>query len=135
MKTICLSLFVSLIFLVSCEKTDPDSIIGNWNSIEITDNIYIAKRVKRLDEPEYGFSFKEGSVFLERKIDGWCGTPPVVYADYTGTWSKTDSLVVINVGYWGGRMIYRWTIISVDETQLLYTIDSIRTLPDYSLLQ
>lgn len=130
MKTLLIPLFFFLILAIACEKTHPDSVIGNWSSIEIIDNIYTASRVKHLDESEYGFSFKEGSVFVERKNAGWCGTPPINYEEFTGTWSQTDSLLEINVGYWGGREMYQWTIISVDKDRLEYTIDSIWTISD-----
>lgn len=102
------------------EKNDGDSstIVGYWVYQEVNDSIMTYKRVDRLKDNDYGFAFNSNHVFIERKNSGWCGTPPVSYADYEGTWVKTDSIVHITVGYWGGSLDYKWKVISVDNKEL-----------------
>ena len=69
-----------------------------------------------LKKNAYGFGFKTGHSFVERKNEGWCGTPPVTLKDFQGTWAKHDSLIDINVPYWGGTAHYQWKIISLDNS-------------------
>jgi len=49
---------------------------------------------------------------------GWCGTPPIAYSDFDGTWNKKDSVIKITVAYWGGLADYQWKVISVDNNNL-----------------
>lgn len=58
-------------------------------------------------------------MFIERKNAGWCGTPPIAYADFNGSWAKNDSLIDITVDYWGGVANYHWKIISIDNNNLI----------------
>lgn len=71
-----------------------------------------------MEEGQYCFGFKENGEFTERKNAGWCGTPPISYADFDGNWTINDSIVEINVEYWGGMAYYKWKIISLHEQQM-----------------
>ena len=59
-----------------------------------------------------------GMGFSTNKNAGWCGTPPISYADFEGTWKKSDSTISITVGYWGGLLDYQWKIVSIDNKSL-----------------
>ena len=110
--------------MLSCKKDDvklnenQDNLIGNWINPEYTDSLIVLEKSGTLKLNEYGISFKADGKLIERKINGWCGTPPVVYSDYEGTWTKQDSLISIEVGYWGGTSVYKWIIISVAGNKL-----------------
>ncbi len=76
-------------------------------------------RSEELDQFRYGFSIKEDGTFLERKNAGWCGTPPISFENFEGTWSAlSDSLLQITVGYWGGTMSYQIRIVSLAKETL-----------------
>jgi hypothetical protein len=110
--------------LVSCGKDDnpviddSDLLIGYWFNQVGSDTIFTYDRTTGLKKDTYGFAFKEGNLFVERKNVGFCGTPPVILNDYEGTWSRQDSLVDIDVPYWGGMSHYQWKIISLDRRSL-----------------
>ena len=110
--------------MLSCKKDDvklnenQDNLIGNWINPEYTDSLMILEKSDTLKLNEYGISFKADGKLIERKINGWCGTPPVVYSDYEGSWTKQDSLISIEVGYWGGTSTYKWIIISMAGNKL-----------------
>jgi len=129
MKTIYTSL-VFCILLSTCENENSDSIIGHWSNLEADNDTITLIRVDHLEGSEYGFSFEEGGIFTERKNAGWCGTPPITYANFDGTWLQTDSLVEITVGYWGGQVEYRWIILSVDKKKLTYYRENEVLIPD-----
>lgn len=123
MKTISL-LILGLFLLFGCSKKDEviilesEKLVGHWSNPVLTDTVWKYERVGSLQENEYGFSFKPEKVFIERKNAGWCGTPPIVYENYNGTWSRNNSEININVGYWGGNAEYKWKIISLDDRYL-----------------
>lgn len=124
MKTIALAILVAL-SLVSCSKLiDPveagnDELIGNWTDPQYTDTVITYTRVNNLVENQFGISFQEGNKLVERQNSGWCGTPPIVTADYEGTWTGNDSVVNINVGFWGGTIDRTWRIITLNNQKLV----------------
>ena len=122
MKNLIWLLFPLLLF--SCEKEpelllqNSDELVGCWTDRVVNDSIMEFSKVESLIDNAYGFEFKQGQIFIERKNSGWCGTPPIAYADFEGTWQRQDSLLIITVDYWGGTADYKWEISSVDENSL-----------------
>ena len=116
-----------LLFLcMGCEKLMTDGIVGNWMyPAYYDDNVVIMQRVRDIGDNEYGFSFRENGECSEFKNAGWCGTPPVTYTEFQGSWYRTDSVVDIVVGYYGGMAHYRWIIVSVDRKNLVYRADTV----------
>ena len=121
--------------IIACEKNNEneaainDQLIGSWFNPQYNDSIVTFERSEGLINNEYGFTFDEDNTFIERKNVGWCGTPPISYADFDGTWTKNDSIIEITVGYWGGTSEYTWKMVSVDEASL----NIIRLEEDYNL--
>jgi hypothetical protein len=117
-------LFLSIIILIACEKSnepivnDSDKLIGYWINPVAIDTVWKYERANTLKDNDYGFAFKSGQLFVERKNAGWCGTPPISYTDFDGTWTKNDSVINITVGYWGGLADYQWKIILIDNNSL-----------------
>ena len=120
-----LIILLLVLSLIACEKNNEsaaaitDHLIGSWFNPQYNDSIVTYGRSEGLVDNEYGFSFKDDKTFIERKNAGWCGTPPISYADFDGTWSKKDSIIEITVDYWGGTSDYTWKLVSVDETNLV----------------
>ena len=122
-------LLVASLSISSCTKMGED-IIGYWvyDNYDQEDSVTVYNRVKDMPDDAHGFAFKENGVFLEHKNAGWCGTPPISYANYEGTWTRTDSLVTIEVGYWGGTSRYQWEIYSVNRDHLSVKVISSETI-------
>jgi hypothetical protein len=112
------------ILLISCEKEqeliieNSNELTGSWINQVVNDSVMEYSKAETLKDNDYGFEFKPNQVFIERKNAGWCGTPPIAYADFEGTWQRQDSILIITVDYWGGTADYKWEIISVDENSL-----------------
>jgi len=138
MKKLLFLLIVMM--MISCEKDflETDAlgenvgIIGTWveesdYTMQIAgDGITRLNRKEELDSDHYGFIIKEDGTFLERKNAGWCGTPPISYDNFEGSWEPvSDSLLDITVAYWGGTQTYQIRIVSLEEDKLgiryLYT--------------
>lgn len=111
--------------MMACEESlqpmdnSSDELIGTWINPTPVDTLWQYDRAATLDNAGYGFSFKADDQFVERKNAGWCGTPPISYSNFEGTWSQNDSLITINVDYWGGKADYQWKVISLDEHHLI----------------
>jgi hypothetical protein len=123
-KIYILIILLSAILFISCDSDnevkmqDSDLLTGNWINPVAVDTLMKYERADTLKSNDYGFSFKEGQKFVERKNAGWCGTPPISYADFEGTWSVNDSVISITVDYWGGVANYEWKIINIDNNFL-----------------
>lgn len=127
MKKLTTAIIFIVLLFISCNKeeikTDPDNpLLGIWNYSNFQDNMWIYTRnLEFIDN--HCYEFKNDGTLIERKNSGWCGTPPITYADYPGTWSLlNDTLVQIKVGYWGGTASYKLDIESVDSKFLKATI-------------
>jgi hypothetical protein len=123
----CLFLIV-VVLLTACEKDmmEPAAlgpnvgIIGTWVEDQSRGDTLQLQRSGKLDQDKYGFKLDENGTFLERKNAGWCGTAPITYDTFEGSWEVvSDSLLDITVGYWGGVMTYQIRIISVDDEELV----------------
>ena len=130
-------LFLSLIFiLLACNKTEnddvplPGSLIGSWVNRQVQDNLIIMEKGSTLTANDYGFTFSPDGAFIERKNTGWCGTPPIAYGDFTGTWTRNDSIMNISVGYWGGTANYTWEIKKLEQFQLTFVLVKEEYIPD-----
>jgi hypothetical protein len=120
---------VLLVLMVSCSKDeipfDPDNmLIGTWTYSAYEDEVWVFERKAEFTD-NICYKFSPDGTVTERKNSGWCGTPPITYADYPGTWSiATDTLILVDVGYWGGTISYSMDIESVDSrylrTRILY---------------
>lgn len=133
-------LFVLLlaVLLISCEEDlleadalgENAGIVGTWIDEGYEDDLTLLVRGESLDHSKYGFIIREDGTFIERKNAGWCGTPPITYDNFEGTWEAlSDSLLDITVAYWGGTMTYQMRIVSLDAEALkiryLYTNDRV----------
>ena len=125
-----------ILISVACEKELMDSealgtnagIVGTWIENGYQEDLTLLNRANDLDPSKYGFIMGDDGSFVERKNAGWCGTPPITYENYEGSWAAlSDSLIEITVAYWGGTMTYQMRIVSLDAEDLqiryLYTED------------
>ena len=119
-----LGILLFALILISCEKENEqiistsDLLIGNWINPEYEDTFVTYSKSQGLINDQYGFTCNSDLSFVERKNAGWCGTPPISYADFNGTWIENDSIIEISVGYWGGKVEYQWKIIQIDNQSL-----------------
>ena len=126
------------VLAISCEESlleadnlgENTGIVGTWIEEGYEDDLTLLQRGEELDDSKYGFTIREDGTFIERKNAGWCGTPPITYANFEGTWEAlSDSLLDITVGYWGGTITYQMRIVALDKEELkiryLYSNDRV----------
>lgn len=115
---------IGLLF-ISCsneELLEPAAfeISGYWHNGEFSDSTSTFYRTNELSDNQYCFGFEANGKFVERKNSGWCGTPPIAYSEYEGTWTISDSTVNISVPFWGGESQLSWQIIEINNQQLVF---------------
>ena len=119
---------IALAMLFSCSKevierdTKSLSIVGKWENQTYKNDTITFTKAPEKKEYEYLLEFKSDGSLLERKNAGWCGTPPIAYADYDGSWEMNDSIIKASVGYWGGQAKYQWKLLLVTQNQLKMVI-------------
>lgn len=123
-----ISLIVLLIpvLFAGCSKDDPETVnkgeidlTGNWVNPIYIDSLITYEKAGALIENQYGIAFGADNKLVERKNSGWCGTPPIVTADYDGSWQMNDSIIDVSVAYWGGTAVYKWKLVSISENTLV----------------
>lgn len=123
MKRIFLFAMLLSPVLFSCHKDEiiVDSnnlMVGVWNHANYRGNVSGYSRQKDFVQGP-GYQFNADGSLIERKISGWCATPPVSYADYDGNWTiLNDTLIQISSGYWGGTTTYTLDVESVTADSL-----------------
>lgn len=119
---------VSLTFaliIASCdcriESQEEDALFNIWVNYDDDFSAPVTlKSSNKFDHYHPGFEIRSDGEFIERKNSGWCGTPPIAYANYSGVWEKISAdTLEITVEYWGGIENYKIEILSVDENELL----------------
>jgi Lipocalin-like domain len=126
MKKILLLNIILCLLPLSCRKDeikiDKDNLlIGTWNLSRYDVNEKIYSRSRTFSQT-YCYQFNADGTLIERSLAGFCATPPVSYSDYQGNWSMiNDSLIKVDVAYWGGTTNYTLKIVSVTADSLKVT--------------
>jgi hypothetical protein len=114
-------LLIAIIFF-SCENNQEiiinadDLLIGTWVDPVYEEETTTFKRSNDLPNNASGITFKQDGSFIERS-SGWCGTPPLSYTDYIGSFEIDETLVKITTDSYLGS--YQWRIISLTEKELI----------------
>ncbi|MBI5471977.1 MAG: hypothetical protein HY961_06490 [Ignavibacteriae bacterium] len=111
----------------SHRPTSLHQIYGTWIQEERVGSETVMLKSAGLDSDNYGFVIDSIGSFVERKNAGWCGTPPISYANFSGEWNaETDSLLHIDVAYWGGRTSYNIHIVTLTDSVMRFRYEEYR---------
>lgn len=127
MKTILKTvLFLLLVTTIGCSQSEPipinesNKLIGHWiNPVYNSNGSELQlTRASSLKEGEYGISFLEETQCVERS-SGWCGTPPLSFMDFKGSWTRTDSVLIMTIDNGLGMQNIKWLIKTLDDKTLI----------------
>jgi hypothetical protein len=105
------------------ETLDSSAITGAWGNTIYNDSLVTLSKLKALPDDDYGILFLQDGKLTENKNAGWCGTPPISYAEFSGLWDlSADSVLTVETSYWGGKIWMEWKLLSVDPGQFTYYI-------------
>jgi hypothetical protein len=119
-------LFLLLVTTIGCEDNndtipinESNKLIGHWINPVYTDSELQLTRASSLKSKEYGLSFLEETQCVERS-SGWCGTPPLSFMDFQGTWTRTDSVLIITIDNGiNGLQNIKWVIKTLNDKTLI----------------
>lgn len=96
-----------LVFLssISCTKDGNMSspLYGVWEYVtfDIETEVTTFKKVNDLPENNGAIAFGQNGYFVQRANAGFCGTPPITYANYQGMWTTSSNATLdIEVESW-----------------------------------
>ncbi|MDP3946074.1 MAG: hypothetical protein Q8Q51_09270 [Lutibacter sp.] len=127
MKTIIKTvLFLLIVTSFGCEKdnetitiNESDKLIGHWINSVSNDAELKLTRANSLKNDAYGISFLTKSQCIERS-SGWCGTPPLTFFDYQGTWTRNDAILIITIASGiNGLEAIQWEIKTLNDKYLI----------------
>ncbi|MBK7099760.1 MAG: hypothetical protein IPH58_17525 [Sphingobacteriales bacterium] len=121
-----LFLLIVVFGLIACSKqqedvnlpTNAESIIGNWLLQDFKIDIFTYNKTAALVQDRQGITFKNGGKLVETKNSGFCGTPPITYAQYEGEWILNQKDLTIQSAFWGGKMLVKYEILELTKTKL-----------------
>jgi hypothetical protein len=97
---------ICIVFLISAFTSDQppvkidDELLGPWVYSGSKDELSLFKKKNKLEKNKSGIEFKADGKFVQRQNVSWCGTPPITYGNFDGTWEKnSDSTVLITYQY------------------------------------
>lgn len=110
-------LFMSFFNFQDSSKIE-DLLIGVWvyDTTQKGETAYRKSKAFLYDLP--GIEFKTDGKLLIRVNSSRCGTPPITYSKYEGSWKILDSTIIIKSKYWGGDMKQAWEILGITPTKL-----------------
>ncbi|MHB1276765.1 MAG: hypothetical protein ACYC1Q_00020 [Bacteroidia bacterium] len=119
-----LSILISVLFaigLISLRESGDikDDLIAVWIYSDSENDVLNYKKHDKFKDDEPGIEFKKNGILKKRQNVGWCGTPPVTYRNYDGSWERTsDSTLTIKYDYWGGKAEEDWLIVEMTAENL-----------------
>lgn len=96
MRSAQIILLLFILFISGCNKMHPydwEIPYGSWKFHSYEDDAVIYQLTESYEQDEGGFSIKTDNDFIYRS-HGFCGTPPLVYADIEGVWEELDENVL-----------------------------------------
>jgi len=127
MKKLLVILFYFPIIVFSQDASiNTIDLLGVWsfNRYDHNTDTYIYKKANDFNDKSSGIFFQEDYNLIKRKINGWCATPPVSYANFYGQWEKTtDSIIVMRYEDWGEGVLEEfWLIESLSNQELMIKV-------------
>lgn len=101
---------------IEIEINPENLLLGNWSNSIYDGGKFTFDRVQNLPSRDYGISFKDQGVFIERS-SGFCGTPPLTFFNENGNWTKQSDLIEITKQGFPNNL--NWRIISLTEKKLI----------------
>jgi hypothetical protein len=115
MKTI-LPLLALCFLLFSCLEQETLNLesgefpLGTWSNIQYQESGFTMDRSSAIPANTYGYVFQKNGKLIHRANSGFCGTPPIITADYKGTWKVKGDVLELKVKFSGGEYRQEWKI-------------------------
>lgn len=105
------------------ENKEFVTIFQKWVFVDTNEEGTLYESDTQWDEHKSGMEFRKDGTMVVRQNAGWCGTPPISFGNFSGTWtaiSKTE--LALEYEYWGGTMKSTMNIVKLNKKELLVKI-------------
>lgn len=116
-KIFSLTIYAGLILLFSFRSSNPteEKLIGTW--VPLGTDTYL--RTDTFKQDKGGMIFKKNGDFIIRLDATHCGTMPITYANFSGTWTPMkDSIINVGYNFAGDMAQERMRILSIGADTL-----------------
>ncbi len=137
MKFIKLFLIPFLFFGFKPNETaviNNNELIGTWVYSTYKDDLLYYKKKNNLKKDNAGIEFFKSGKLIKRQNESGCGTPPITYKNFNGSWEKkTDSTISLTYQNWGGMYQEEWQISSLTKDKMVVKRTSFQMLEKKSV--
>ena len=125
MRILKLLIVINILSFISCTKTNINNdLIGVWVFSNSENGVHEYNKVSNFIVNESGIEFKKNGKVVKRQNVSFCGTPPVTYDNYPGSWTRiSDNSIAISYEYWGGSVNQNWKIVDLTDQKLKIKIE------------
>jgi len=117
-------LILLMLPLTSAFDTANDKELGTlfkkWVFVDSNEEGILYESGAQFKEDKSGMEFMKDGTMVVRQNGGWCGTPPIAYENFTGTWraiSKTE--FALSYKFWGGTIKSTMTVVKLNKKELV----------------
>lgn len=104
---------------ISTEDKYSDKLCATWVYSGFEDGCRKFVKSRKFKRKKSGISFKTDGTLKKRQNVGWCGTPPITYGNFNGTWNRiSKTRIIIHYEYWGGETSQEWQIEELTKRTL-----------------
>ena len=101
------------------EEKSTDKLCATWVYSGFEDGCSKFVKSHRFKRKKSGISFNKNGTLKKRQNVGWCGTPPITYKNYDGTWNRiSKTRMIVHYEYWGGEISEEWLIEELNDKTL-----------------
>ena len=100
------------------KRSKDPVLLGVWINAQMHDDLIVYKRAIEFAEDKAGFKLLPKGRLIKRQNSGWCGTPPISYANKEGRWKLEKGRLVLTAPFWGGTNETTYQIIAVTEEEI-----------------
>ena len=109
-------------------ETIEEGLVGTWVH---TDRYRNLVKKNNFADNKGGIAFGDDGTLTVRQNEGWCGTPPITYSNFKGSWEMlSDSTARLEYEYWGGTIIEEIWIEELSKNKLVYRVTNTETVMD-----
>jgi hypothetical protein len=125
-KALSISLMVLIMVGLSSSITynsKKDNLMAIWVYKSYKDGIMSFVSSKKFKRKKPGIEFKNTEQIVKRQNVSWCGTAPIKYGNFNGTYEFTsDSTLTIKYDFWEKKSEQDWQIIKLTDKRLIIKI-------------
>ncbi len=106
-------------------------LLGHWIYDSVSEEGITYSKKSDFVRSKPGIAFLANGKLIKRQNAGWCGTPPISYSNFDGTWKwDNENTISLSYAFWGGTINEVWEIDFTKEKILSVKSTFFETVDD-----